>query len=244
MEKGSEMNDIDTSDRSDKDSLSDDEDEIIDLNDMVLPESEDKDDIPESSAEGSPAPDGDEEILDVLDVAESPSDGIDDVLDLTETTEPSLVDDEAILDLNDTSETPSDIREENADPLPQEDNGTEDLIDSIIENTLELEDIIDEELDLEPEEIDDFVEDLGLDLEEDPELTGLSPVKADNDFEKAIEAITVSPEQIEDAVERVVTKVFTDKIQGLLVSAVEKTVKNEIEKLKALIDDATDDEGA
>lgn len=182
------MNDIDKPDQSDKDELFpiDDEDEIIDLFDIVLPESDDTDDIPGS---------------------------------------------------------PEGIPEENAEVLLQESSGAEDLIDSVIEDALELEEILDEERNHEPETTDGFVEDLGLDLEEDPELTELSPAASEDDLEKEVQEITVSTEQIEGAVERVITQVFSDKIESLLVSTVEKTIKSEIKKLKALIDDVSDDQG-
>jgi hypothetical protein len=179
------MNDIDKPNPSDEDASVDDEDEIIDLKDIVLPESEDRDDISGSSG----------------DIAEGKSE---------------------------------DKSPENGVP--------EDLIESVIESNLELEDILDEEVNDEPEAIDDFLEDLGLDLEEDPELSEVSPREGSSDSEEHIQAVSVSLEQIEAAVERVVSRLFSDKIEGLLVSAVEKTVKKEIEKLKALVDEATENE--
>jgi hypothetical protein len=52
----------------------------------------------------------------------------------------------------------------------------------------------------------------------------------------------IAPEHLEDAVERVVNKVLTQRIEGILVEAIEKAVTNEISRLKNLMLGDTKDE--
>jgi len=214
------MNDIDNSELLGGDPLfdEDDDDEIIDLTDSVPSGA--------SSQDGdSPSADEDEEILDLADIAASPADGGKPPADAAGPAAPLSEDDE-ILDLID--------RVESEAPSPSEVEGVDGLIDSILEDTLEFEEEIEEELGTDPEPIDDFVEDLGLDIDED--------LADEGDPDIAAQGINLPAEQIEKALERVVTKVFSDRIEALLISVVEETVKDEIEKLKALIDRATDEE--
>jgi hypothetical protein len=46
---------------------------------------------------------------------------------------------------------------------------------------------------------------------------------------------SVSPEQIELALERVITKLLSDKIEKLLVEVIERTVSNEIDRIKSIL---------
>ena len=51
----------------------------------------------------------------------------------------------------------------------------------------------------------------------------------------------VTPDQVEAAVERVLMKILPERIEGILIEAIEKTVAKEISKIKsALLDDWPD----
>ena len=56
-------------------------------------------------------------------------------------------------------------------------------------------------------------------------------------------APSITEEQLEEAVERVVKEMFSDKIEPLLIKVVEREVGKEIERLKnLLLDGAMDDD--
>ncbi|MGD8980176.1 MAG: hypothetical protein PVF42_01205, partial [Desulfobacterales bacterium] len=64
-----------------------------------------------------------------------------------------------------------------------------------------------------------------------------------NSKEDISEADGITDEKIDAALERVIKKLFYEKIDGLLAQAIEKTVTREIEKLKkALLEDSPDGE--
>jgi hypothetical protein len=54
---------------------------------------------------------------------------------------------------------------------------------------------------------------------------------------------SISPEQIEVALERVITKLLSEKIERLLVEVIEKTVTKEIDKIKDVLLDETSSDG-
>lgn len=56
------------------------------------------------------------------------------------------------------------------------------------------------------------------------------------------EAVFTSSEQIEAAVEKALKKIFTAKIEAIIMDVIEKTVKKEIEKINALIEELADNE--
>ena len=75
---------------------------------------------------------------------------------------------------------------------------------------------------------DDFTDSLGIELDSKEDIS---------------EADSITDEKIEAALERVIKKMFYEKIDGLLAHAIEKTVTREIEKLKkALLEDSPDGE--
>jgi hypothetical protein len=54
----------------------------------------------------------------------------------------------------------------------------------------------------------------------------------------AIEPVPLTEQQVEDALQRVIEKIYGEKIEHLLIRTIEKTVKREIEKIKnALLED-------
>ena len=75
---------------------------------------------------------------------------------------------------------------------------------------------------------DDFADSLGIELDSKEDISG---------------ADSITDEKLDAALERVIKKVFYEKIDGLLAQAIEKTVTREIEKLKkALLEDSPDGE--
>ena len=79
---------------------------------------------------------------------------------------------------------------------------------------------------------DDFADSLGIELDSKEDIS-----------EDLFEADRITDEKIEAALERVIKKVFYEKIDGLLAEAIEKTVTREIERLKkALLEDSPDGE--
>jgi len=114
-------------------------------------------------------------------------------------------------------------------------------LDDLFKDAVNLDDVIQEEQAGESTEDDHFINDLGMALDESPDNGELATddlsILGDGDQRAAISLTEV---QIEAAVERVVKKVFSEKIERMLVEAIDKTIKQEIEKLKGLIEDATD----
>lgn len=111
------------------------------------------------------------------------------------------------------------------------------------------EEVLEDEIEDEYEDEDDF--DLGMEIgeaaedEEGPDAEQLQPEPAmpDAALEEApaapaaTEALAIDPGQLEAALEKAVEKAFAGKIEQILVSVVEKTVKNEISRLRDMLMD-------
>ena len=85
---------------------------------------------------------------------------------------------------------------------------------------------------LEPEEESDELGQLIADVVED---TQQKDVYENETVSDTPEPVPLSPEQVDEALERVIKKMYADKIDTILTEAIEKTVTKEIEKLKALL---------
>ena len=231
------MNDTESSGKPDEDLQSDDGDEIIDLRDVVLREPDDPHGRSQLPGAAEPADDDSGAIPDSTGGAEALSDAADSLLDHSDPAMPGGDANDAMLGFGET-----DSGEEGTMLGATEGMDVDDIIDSVIENALELEDAIAEELNAGPEPVGEFAGDLGMDLDEDDlELMEVAPVAGEEGSARAAQDIDIPAEKIEEALEQVVTKVYSDTIKDMLVSVVEKTVKDEIEKLRTLIDNATDD---
>ena len=133
-------------------------------------------------------------------------------------------DDEPILDLTDeVIDTPEAAEEiidliDEVDPLAVAD---------------ELEHAFDDDLGIDHEE-DDFVDSLGMEINEEADVEIVSG--ADKAAGTALpEGTDISGAQLDAALERVVRKMFYDKIDRVLVEVIEKTVTKEIERLKNIL---------
>ena len=133
----------------------------------------------------------------------------------------------------------------------------------IIDNAIKSENDLDKEIEIDHYLDDEFVEpadldseyDISIEPEEEPdELERLiADVVDDSQQETACkketvsgtpESITLSSEQVDEALERVIKNMYADRIDSILTEVIEKTVTKEIEKLKALLleDTRTDEE--
>ena len=99
-----------------------------------------------------------------------------------------------------------------------------DLDSDLFEETIEVDEELDPEVPADPLLKDDFAGSLGIELETGEDIP-----------EGSLEADRVSDEQIEAALERVIKKIFYEKIDGILVEVIEETVKREIKRLKNIL---------
>lgn len=141
--------------------------------------------------------------------------------------------DDGIIEL--TDRVTDSVTEEDQGLVLLEDQDEVNLVDGMLVDTVKLEADIDEVAG----DDDDFLENLGMDLEEDLEAPEPLAVEPDVDPEEEPETIGLSSEQLEDALEKVIRAVYSEKIEQMLVTIVEKTVKEEIERLNVLIEDAS-----
>ncbi|MGA8181585.1 MAG: hypothetical protein WB792_16105, partial [Desulfobacterales bacterium] len=156
--------------------------------------------------------------------------GVDDVSELTE--------DENLIDLTETAEETALETENIGEPVPDVSDSVIDFEDisefddDLIKETADVTNESDSEAILDAALKDDFADSLGIELDSE-----------EGAKENLFDTGKVTNDQVEAALERVIKKMFYEKIDRLLVDTIEKTVKKEIERLKkALLDDATDSE--
>jgi len=148
--------------------------------------------------------------------------------------------DEPILDL--TEEVPDEPEgaegsipsdEAAVEPSAEDESGFDAVVEDPLAATVELEEGFDEDLGIDDDE-DDFVGSMGMEIGGDEEDEDVSDFEETADIAPA-EGVDVSEEQLDAALERVIKNMFYDKIDRVLVDVIEKTVKNEIERLKSLL---------
>ncbi|MBW2620786.1 MAG: hypothetical protein JRC56_05590, partial [Deltaproteobacteria bacterium] len=135
------------------------------------------------------------------------------------------------------SNTPQEI-EEIGEPIhitvdtSQGDESIIDLEGNLLEETSDFDDELGEEVAFDQDISDDFVDSLGMELDPKEDVS-----------ENLLDAEKVSDAQMEAALERVIKKMFYEKIDSILVEVTEKTVTRELEKLKSiLLQDAAENE--
>jgi len=107
---------------------------------------------------------------------------------------------------------------------------------------------LDEELDAENEQrstvSDEIFDKLGMEIASPAQAGTLALAGvAENIAEQAAPQPVFSQLQLEQALVKAIREVYADRIEGLLVAAIEKTVAHEISRLKArLMDDSANDE--
>jgi hypothetical protein len=190
------------------------------------PESEQDPEIIELEEETFDVSLDDEEIIDLMEAADEP-----DVEDEKQGVVAQEVESsEEIIPLTETmSEPPREI-EEIGEPLHITANTSEqvedltDLNADLLEEPSVLDDEFGEEVAADQALGDDFVDSLGMELDSKEDIS-----------EDVLESEKVSDAQMEAALERVIKKMFYEKIDGILVEVIEKTVTREIERLKSIL---------
>lgn len=216
---------------------------------------------PDKEIEKTESTEDDDQIIDLVDVVETEDD--DQIIDLVDAVE--MEDDDQIINLEDDAveiyqkddsesivggvsepvenetiidlvesigDTPEEI-EEIGEPIletvedSQDIDDTPEFEDNLIVEAVDFDDKF-ETVSLVPEALkDDFADSLGVELDSNEDIS-----------KNTLEADNVSDEQVEAALERVIKKLFYEKIDRLLVETIEKTVAKEIERLKrALLED-------
>jgi hypothetical protein len=193
----------------------------------------------------------DEEIIDLLEAADDVSQDNEEIIDLLEAADEPDVEDEKqgvsaqevesseeIITLTEElSDTPQEI-EEIGEPLhitldtSEEVEDLTDLNADLLEEPGILNDEFGQEVVADQALSDDFVDSLGMELDSKEDIS-----------EDVLGAEKVSDAQVEAALERVIRNMFYEKIDGILVEVIEKTVTREIERLKnILLQDAAGNE--
>ena len=185
----------------------------------------------------------DEEIIDLLEAADDVSQDDEEIIDLLEAADEPDVEDEKqgvsaqevesseeIITLTESiSDTPQEI-EEIGEPLHITLNTTEEVEDltdlnaDLLEEPGVLNDEFGQEVAADQALSDDFVDSLGMELDSKEDIS-----------EDVLGAEKVSDARVEAALERVIRNMFYEKIDGILVEVIEKTVTREIERLKNIL---------
>jgi hypothetical protein len=197
-------------------------------------------DLPDEDAGNSPvSTDEDEEIIELVEDEE--------IIELVDIVEDGLDDSPVFVDSGDAEVVDSGI----------------DAVEDAIEDSDEGPPIITEDLDNwfetdlgEHPVTDPLVASMGLDLEAEDEpppeveLVAIPGGALGIDLPEAeapetppdVAPIELTPEQIESALERVIEKIYAEKIESLMVGLIEEKVTREIDKIKSLIMDEQDED--
>jgi len=225
-----------------------DNEEIIELTDPIAPYD---DEVKEQAGEEEDDVDGiidlidavteDDDIIELFDVAADDDEDIIELLDMAED-EPSGR--EAVIELTDVVEFPAG----DAGMTPADDSS--EVLDRLLEEALELNRPGEPAEDIGSVDEDDLTEALGIELSDDfhpgdytarpgAEVPGETQQAPDAPHSHAADDTeplpAVSTEQLEAAVERVILKLFSEKIEKLMVDAVEKAVTREIDNLRDVL---------
>ena len=234
------------------------DEEIIELKEEAIDMSQDDEEIIDL-LEATDEPDV--EVITQGGVAQEPESAQDpEIIELEEETFNLFQDDEEIIDLLEAADEP-DVEDEKQGVVAQEVESSEEIItftEAMSDSPLEIEEIgeslhitantseeVEDLTDLHAELLeepgilddelgqevaadqasgDDFVDSLGMELDSKEDIS-----------EDVLESEKVSDAQMEAALERVIKKMFSEKIDGILVEVIEKTVTREIERLKSIL---------
>ena len=121
---------------------------------------------------------------------------------------------------------------EKAQPLEEEeiieltDEVTEASINDDLASSIGIDDVLEKEISGDQDMADRFAGSLGMDLE--PEIDALEDIH---------EEVSLSPEHLEETLERVVKKMFSEKIEKMLAEMIEAAVSKEIKSIKEKLQD-------
>ena len=94
-------------------------------------------------------------------------------------------------------------------------------IDDDLASSIGIDDALEKEISGDQDMADSFADSLGMDLE--PEIDALEDIH---------EEVSLSPEHLEETLERVVKKMFSEKIEKMLAEMIEAAVSKEITSIK------------
>ena len=153
-----------------------------------------------------------------------------DLMNLLDEVKSALDDDDEIIELTEAIDG-AEAEVVSSENRPPENESAEDS-DIIIKD-------LDDDLGIDDYVKDDFAASLGMKIETDPDLSVKQPEPEVVGLGAGEEAesgkITVSPRQIEEAIERVVNKMLGEKIDAILVKTIERAVSQEIIRLKNIL---------
>jgi len=153
-----------------------------------------------------------------------------DLMNLLDEVKSALDDDDEIIELTEVIDG-SEAEEISSKNRPPESESSEDS--GIIIKDL------DDDMDIDDYVKDDFTASLGMKIETDPDFSVKQPEPKELDLgtgkHEESGKITVSPRQIEEAIERVVSKMLGEKIDAILVNTIERAVSQEIIRLKNIL---------
>ena len=190
-------------------------------------ESTEDEEIIELKEETSDMSQDDEGIIDLLEAVDEP--GLEDEKEDIVAEGAESAEEEIITLTEAMSDTPQEI-EEIGETIPvtvdtsQEAEDITNLEGDPLEETSDFDDELGEEVAFDQALSDDFVDSLGMELDSKEDVS-----------EDLLDAKKVSDAQMEAALERVIKKMFYEKIDGILVEVIEKTVTRELERLKSVL---------
>jgi len=190
-------------------------------------ESTEDEEIIELKEETSDMSQDDEGIIDLLEAVDEP--GLEDEKEDIVAEGAESAEEEVITLTEAMSDTPQEI-EEIGETIPvtvdtsQEAEDITNLEGDPLEETSDFDDELGEEVAFDQALSDDFVDSLGMELDSKEDVS-----------EDLLDAKKVSDAQMEAALERVIKKMFYEKIDGILVEVIEKTVTRELERLKSVL---------
>lgn len=127
---------------------------------------------------------------------------------------------EKMIELTDVVEQPPLTDEEKTISVFDEDSEADLVLDEVFDEERRKEQIIE----------DDFIGSMGMELEsEDTQEKDL-----------VSETLSLSPEQIDEALERIIKRMYSEKIESMIVEMIGKAVTREIEKIKGTLTDGVE----
>ncbi|MEA3414546.1 MAG: hypothetical protein U9R02_00030 [Thermodesulfobacteriota bacterium] len=99
-------------------------------------------------------------------------------------------------------------------------------VDDDLASSIGIDDALEKEISGDQDMADSFADSLGVDLE--PEIDALEDMH---------EEVSLSPEHLEETLERVVKKMFSEKIEKMLAEMIEAAVSKEITSIKEKLQD-------
>ena len=202
--------------------------EVVDLTEIASPEEENGERIIELTEVTPPASSEDGNTSGIADAAPVGPEVDEEIIVLTDIVSPEPETDEPVIELTDPAASEEADDEET---VALSDTEGAELIDGEI---IELTDMIEPAAGNEGEKAAAFA---GQgDGTSGPEDTG-----KEESAEPVSDVASPSTDQLEAALERVVRDTFSEKIEGILVDVIEKVVKEEIERLNALLEDSAED---